>query len=626
MPYIGNQPGTGVRSRFIYTATASQTTFSGADDNSKTLKYADSAYVDVFLNGICLVPGTDYTASTKTSIVLTQAASLNDTLEVVAYDIASMDDSISKSSGGTFEADIGVSNTSPDLTFTNSTSEDTDGGRESTITFKGKQSGSEESTLAQIQASHDGTSDDEKGDLIFRTNDGSDGNSPTEAMRIDSAGRTIIGHTDGTDGSLSAEFKLQLLGTDYTTSGIGLARFENGVNASTITLHKSRGASIGDDTVVQDDDELGRFRFFGNDGTDFAEGARITARVNGTPGSNDMPSELVFSTTPDGAQTPVERMTIDNGGHTFFTLGTNAMGSFSDNISEVGTGNFCFQVANSSAAALKPLGIRAEDIRFAIGSAERMRIADTGTLGLKASADNMLLDRGAVNVNHIQEASGGEFTNPHIALNLGSSPTNNSSVCMISYATSDSDNYGYTVGSKRSSAGNGSFLINHHVNDASGTTRLSINGSGSLNVMGVYNDTTTSSANVNVASDGHIRRVVSSRRYKNTINDATHGLAELLTLRSVTYKGNNEDFVVGGLIAEEVHDAGLTEFVEYDDDGEPDSLAYSNMVSLCIKAIQEQQATITAQATKIETLETQNTTQATQIADLITRVEALEAE
>ena len=103
MPYIGNQPGTGVRSRFIFTATASQTTFSGADDNSKTLKYADSAYVDVFLNGICLVPGTDYTASTKTSIVLTQAASLNDTLEVVAYDIATISDTVSKADGGTFD-------------------------------------------------------------------------------------------------------------------------------------------------------------------------------------------------------------------------------------------------------------------------------------------------------------------------------------------------------------------------------------------------------------------------------------------------------------------------------------------------------------------------------------------
>ena len=106
MPYIGNQPGTGVRSRFIYTATASQTTFSGADDNSKTLKYADSNYIDVYLNGVCLEPGTDYTASTKTSVVLTQAASLGDTLKVIAYDVASMDDSISKADGGTFEADI----------------------------------------------------------------------------------------------------------------------------------------------------------------------------------------------------------------------------------------------------------------------------------------------------------------------------------------------------------------------------------------------------------------------------------------------------------------------------------------------------------------------------------------
>ena len=49
------------------------------------------------------MPGTDYTASTKTSIVLTQAASLNDTLEVVAYDIATMDDSISKADGGTLK-------------------------------------------------------------------------------------------------------------------------------------------------------------------------------------------------------------------------------------------------------------------------------------------------------------------------------------------------------------------------------------------------------------------------------------------------------------------------------------------------------------------------------------------
>jgi hypothetical protein len=106
MAYIGNQPGTGVRSRFIYTATASQTTFTGADDNGKTLSYADSSYVDVYLNGVCLEPGTDYTASTKTSVVLTQAASLSDTLKVIAYDVSTMATESIADTGGTFTGDV----------------------------------------------------------------------------------------------------------------------------------------------------------------------------------------------------------------------------------------------------------------------------------------------------------------------------------------------------------------------------------------------------------------------------------------------------------------------------------------------------------------------------------------
>ena len=81
--------------------------------------------------------------------------------------------------------DLTATDASPEVTLINNTHEDSDGGRESKVIFKGQQSGGEESTLAEIQASHDGTADDEAGDLIFRTNDGSDGASPTEAMRID---------------------------------------------------------------------------------------------------------------------------------------------------------------------------------------------------------------------------------------------------------------------------------------------------------------------------------------------------------------------------------------------------------------------------------------------------------
>ena len=97
--------------------------------------------------------------------------------------------------------DLTATDTTPEVTIVNSTHEDTDGGREGKVTFKGQQSGGEESTLAQIQASHDGTSDDEKGDLIFKVNDGSAGASPTERLRIGSDGATTI-TTEGNEDSL----------------------------------------------------------------------------------------------------------------------------------------------------------------------------------------------------------------------------------------------------------------------------------------------------------------------------------------------------------------------------------------------------------------------------------------
>ena len=108
MPYLGRQPGVGVRNRYIYTATASQTTFSGADDNGATLAYDDAAYVDVYLNGVLLIPVTDYAATTKTSVVLTSGAAASDLLEILAYEISSIADTVSKANGGTFDGAITV--------------------------------------------------------------------------------------------------------------------------------------------------------------------------------------------------------------------------------------------------------------------------------------------------------------------------------------------------------------------------------------------------------------------------------------------------------------------------------------------------------------------------------------
>jgi hypothetical protein len=74
----------GTADRFKYTATASQTTFTGADDNSATLAY-DAGFLDVYLNGVKLINGTDFTASNGSSIVLTTGANASDVLEVIAY-------------------------------------------------------------------------------------------------------------------------------------------------------------------------------------------------------------------------------------------------------------------------------------------------------------------------------------------------------------------------------------------------------------------------------------------------------------------------------------------------------------------------------------------------------------
>lgn len=106
----------GTAARFKYTATASQTTFTGLDDNSNNLAY-DAGFIDTYLNGIRLVSGVDYTATNGTSIVLTTGAALNDILEVVAYGTFqlanfSINDANDVSTGGVTDGQVLVYNAS----------------------------------------------------------------------------------------------------------------------------------------------------------------------------------------------------------------------------------------------------------------------------------------------------------------------------------------------------------------------------------------------------------------------------------------------------------------------------------------------------------------------------------
>ena len=101
MAYIGKSSNFAVRNRYVYQATAGQTSFSGSDADSKTLTYTDSLYMDVYQNGVLLKPGTDYTATTGTTVVLVTSASLNDVVEMVVYDVFGVADSYTKSQSDT---------------------------------------------------------------------------------------------------------------------------------------------------------------------------------------------------------------------------------------------------------------------------------------------------------------------------------------------------------------------------------------------------------------------------------------------------------------------------------------------------------------------------------------------
>lgn len=101
---------------------------------------------------------------------------------------------------------------------------------------------------------------------------------------------------------------------------IGITNSLNDAFAAYCIFRKDRAGA-----VVQSSDDAGRIVYQGFDGANYINAAEIKASVDGTPGTNDMPSRLVFSTTPDGGSSPTERMRIDNAGNVYGTSGTTAM-------------------------------------------------------------------------------------------------------------------------------------------------------------------------------------------------------------------------------------------------------------------------------------------------------------
>ena len=269
-----------------------------------------------------------------------------------------------------------------------------------------------------------------------------------------------------------------------------------------------------------------------------------------------------------------------------------------------------------------------------VNGSERLRVDSSGQLALGVTSTSAKCHIHGTNTELIRLSAPGDSSNVNqFGIGFVFSAAQTNPAALISVLEFDaSDNRGHLVfatrGSNSDSApserarilSDGSFCVG----DTAAGARLHVkgggNGSGASTFRAENSDNTElflirndggiftgadggsplnftgGSANVHIDSNARLRVVSSSKRYKEDIKNALWGLAEVLKLRPVTFKyktqGEDEkDKKYAGFTAEEVHDLGLTDFVDYRNN-RPESINYPNMVALMAKAIQELNAKV----------------------------------
>jgi len=170
----------GTSQRYNYTATSGQTTFTGSDNNGNTLTY-DAGYIDVYLNGVKLLNGTDVTVTSGSSVVLASGATTGDVVDIVAYGTFSV---------ASLNADNLDSGTVPS---------------------------------ARLSGAYTGIT--QTGTLTSFASTGIDDNATSTAMTIDPSENVVIGTTSST-------YKFHVQGSTYTAKFKGRTVNIDGASAS----------------------------------------------------------------------------------------------------------------------------------------------------------------------------------------------------------------------------------------------------------------------------------------------------------------------------------------------------------------------------------------------------------
>jgi hypothetical protein len=212
-------------------------------------------------------------------------------------------------------------------------------------------------------------------DLTLSTNN-------TERARIDSSGRLLVGTSTARTNFFNSAVapKLQIEGTSTSNDGPYAVVVDNANTANGPRWIFGKSRSTGN-TIVQSGDRLGGLEYQGNDGSQFVGAANIECYVDGTPGANDMPGRLVFSTTADGAASPTERMRIDSSGNVGIGSAPVSAKTLAVN------GNV--QFGDGGGFDMNANGTRWQ---FSLAGTERMRLDSSGRLGLGTSSPSTNLE------------------------------------------------------------------------------------------------------------------------------------------------------------------------------------------------------------------------------------------
>ena len=227
------------------------------------------------------------------------------------------------------QLEVSSSSFSTEIKISTSDLQDAVGNVHGQLVFEGRNSSGTVYESAQIQSICESSTGTRRAGLGFLTAGSTPGNL-TEKLRITNEGYLLLRTGTTASSALNGGFAsaLQVEGTSASGSSISLVRNSDNAHPPYLNFGKSRGTAPGSNVNTVNDDGLGSINFHAADGSDsYNAAASIRAHLDHDSGNNDSPGRLSFWTTPDSSTSPLERLTIKNGGDVEVKTGNLKIGT-----------------------------------------------------------------------------------------------------------------------------------------------------------------------------------------------------------------------------------------------------------------------------------------------------------